>query len=45
MTQCNFLNIKLSNSQLNELKSVTNNDIQVTINFASNVISDASWWD
>ena len=42
MTHCNFLNIKLSNSQLNELKLVTNNDIQVTINFASNVISDAS---
>ena len=38
MTQCNTLNAKLSNSQLNELKSGIKNGTRV--NLASNVVSD-----
>ena len=30
MTKCNTLNVKLSNSQLNELKSGTKSDAEVT---------------
>ena len=33
MTQYNTSNVKLSNSQLNELKSRTKNDTQVTLIF------------
>ena len=40
MTQYNTLNVKLSNSQLNKLKSVTKNHTQVSINLSSNVIGD-----
>ena len=34
------LNIKLSNSQLNKLKSGINNGSQVTVNLSSNVVGD-----
>ena len=33
MTHCNTLNEKLSNSQLNELKSGIKNPTEVTLNF------------
>ena len=38
MTQYNSLNVKLSNSQLNKLKSGTKNGIDVTLNLSSNVV-------
>ena len=38
MAQCDFLNAKLSNSQLNKLKSGINNGAEVT----SNVIVDSN---
>ena len=37
MTQCNTLNVKLSNSQLNKLKSGIKSGTQVTFNPSSNV--------
>ena len=37
MTQDNTLNAKLSNSQLNKLKSGTKNFAEVTLNLSSNV--------
>ena len=40
MTQYNTLNVKLSNSQLNELKFRIENDTEVTLNLSSNVVSD-----
>ena len=39
MTQNNTLNVKLSNSQLNKLKSGIKNGTEVTINLSSNVAS------
>ena len=36
MTQYNCLNVKLSNSQLNKLKSGIKNGTQVTLNLSSN---------
>ena len=41
MTQCNTLNVKLSNSQLNKLKSTIKNGIEVTLNLLSNIIADS----
>ena len=38
MTQYNTLNVKLSNSQLNKLKSGIKNGTEVTLNLSSN------WW-
>ena len=38
MTQYNTLNVKLSNSQLNMLKSATNNGTEATLNLLSNLI-------
>ena len=38
MTQYNTLNVKLSNSQLNELKSRIKNGTEVTLNFHSDAI-------
>ena len=38
MTQYNILNVKLSNLQLNILKSGTKNRTEVTLNLSSNVI-------
>ena len=42
MTQYNTFNIKLSNSQLNKLKSAIINGTRVTINLSSNIISDSN---
>ena len=42
MTQYNALNLKLSNSKINRLKSGIKNNTQVTINFSSNVIGESS---
>ena len=42
MTQYNTLNGKLSNSQLNKLKSEMKNGTQVTWNFSSNVIGNSN---
>ena len=42
MTQCNTLNLKLSNSQLNKLKSEIKNNTEVTLNISSNLIRNSS---
>ena len=41
MTQCNSLNIKLSNSQLNKLKSAIKNETDVVLRLSSNVIGNS----
>ena len=41
MTQCNTLNVKLSNSQLNKLKSEIKNGRGVTSNLSSNIIGES----
>ena len=40
MTQCNSLNVKLSNSQLNKFKSAIKNETEVVLRLPSNMISD-----
>ena len=40
MTQYNSLNIKLSNSQLNKLKSAIKNETEVVLRLSSNMIGD-----
>ena len=40
MMQYNSLNVKLSNSQLNKLKSATKNEIEVVLRLSSNMIGD-----
>ena len=40
MTQCNILNVKLSNSQLNKFKSVTKNENEVVLRLSSNNIGN-----
>ena len=42
MTQYNTLNVKLSNSQLNKLKSRIKNGTEVTLNLLSNVIANSN---
>ena len=42
MSQCNILNVKLSNSQLNKLKSGMNNGPEATLNLSSNVIGNSN---
>ena len=42
MTQYNTLNVKLSNSQLNKLKSGTKNNTEVSLKISSNVIGDSN---
>ena len=42
MTQYNTLNVKLSNSQLSELKSGIKNSTKVTLNLSSNVIGNSN---
>ena len=42
MTQYNTLNVKLSNSQFNKLKSVIKNGIEVTLNLSSNFVGDSN---
>ena len=42
MTQYNTLNVKLSNSQLNKLKSGIKNGVEVTLNLWSNVLGNSN---
>ena len=42
MTQYNRLNVKLSNSQLNKLKSAIKNGTEVTLNLSSNLIVNSN---
>ena len=42
MTQCNTLNIKLPNSQINKLKSGIKNNTEITLKISSNVIGDSN---
>ena len=42
MTQYNTLNVILSNSQLNKLKSAIKNEPKVTLNLASNAVRDSN---
>ena len=42
MTQCNNLNVKLSNSQLNKLKSGIKNGTEVTLKVLSNVVDNSN---
>ena len=42
MTQYNTLNVKLSNSQLNELKLGIKNGTSVTLKISSRVVSDSN---
>ena len=42
MTQYNTLNVKLSNSQLNKLKSAIKNGTEVTLNLSSNLIRNSN---
>ena len=41
MTQCNSLNVKLSNSQLNKLKSAIKNETNVVLTLSSNMIGSS----
>ena len=40
MTQCNSLNLKLSNSQLNKLKSAIKNETEVILRLLSKMIGN-----
>ena len=40
MTQCNSLNVKLSNSQLNKFTSAIKNETEVFLRLSSNMIGD-----
>ena len=42
MTQYNSLNVKLSNSQLNKLKSAIKNEIEVVLRLSHDVIGDSN---
>ena len=42
MTQCNTLNAKMPNSQLNKLKSRTKHSTKVTLNISSNVVGNSN---
>ena len=42
MTQYNTLNVKLSNSHLNRLKSGIKNGSEVTLKLSSNVVDDSN---
>ena len=42
MTQYNTLNVKLSNSQLNKLKSGIKNGVELTLNLWSNVVGNSN---
>ena len=42
MTHCNTLNVKLSNSQLNKLKSAIKNGSEVTLNLSSNLTESSN---
>ena len=40
MTQYNSLNVKLSNSELNKLKSAIKNESEVVLRLSSNMVGD-----
>ena len=42
MTQYNALNVELSDSQLNKLKSSIKNGTEVTLNLSSNIVGDSN---
>ena len=42
MAQCNSVNEKLSNSQLNKLKSTTKNETGITLRLSSNMIGNSN---
>ena len=42
MTQYNSLNVKLSNSQLNKLKSSIKNETDVALRISSNMVSNSN---
>ena len=42
MTQYNSLNVKLSNSQVNKLKSSIKNETDVTLRISSNMVSNSN---
>ena len=42
MTQYNSLNVNLSNSQLNKLKSAIKNETELVLRLSSNMISDSN---
>ena len=42
MTQYNVLNVKVSNSQLNRLRSGIKNGTEVTLKLSSNVVGDSN---
>ena len=42
MTQCNSLNVNLSNSQLNKLKSSIKNETDVVLRISSNMVSNSN---
>ena len=42
MTQCNSLNVKLSNSQLNKLKSSMKNETDVVLRISSNMVANSN---
>ena len=41
MTQCNILNVQLSNSQLNKLKYALKNETEVVVRLLSNMIGNS----
>ena len=42
MTHCNSLNVKLSNSHLNKLKSAIKNETEVVLRLSPNIIGDSN---
>ena len=42
MAQYNVLNVKLFNSQCNQLKSAIKHETEVTLNLSSNVVRDSN---
>ena len=42
MTQCNRVNVKLSNSQLNKIKSTIKNENYVVIRLSRSMIGDSN---
>ena len=42
MTQCNSLNVKLSNSQLNKLKSAIKNETDVVLRISSGMVGNSN---
>ena len=43
MTQYNSLNVKLSNSQLNKLKSSIKNETNIVLRISSNMVSNSNY--